>query len=97
MYCGTLKVQGSDAIVSLLSLSNYYGIESLKEACGTILGENLSDENVFSLLEICEKLECQSLRKLCAEYLAGNFFVLLITNLMKITLMNFYNPPKLWN
>jgi len=76
MYTGSLAIS-EDFIVSLLIMSNYYAVETLKESCGRTLGENLSEENVFYLLEICEKYDSASLRKECAAYLADNFAELL--------------------
>jgi len=49
----------------------------LKEACGEILAQQLSPDNVFYLLDLCEKYSCMKLRESCAEYLAENFEELL--------------------
>lgn len=76
MYTGYLKIN-IDNLTPLLSLSNYYTVIPLKESCGKILGENLSDENVFALLDICERFDCTGLRVLCAAYLADNFVELM--------------------
>lgn len=73
MYTGKVEDLNSDDIVPLLALSNYYGVLPLKDACGDILGKNLDDDNVFSLLEIVKLYSCSKLNVSCAEYLAGNF------------------------
>lgn len=41
------------------------------------MGEQLNDDNVFHLLDLCEKFSVNNLRTLCAEFLADNFGALL--------------------
>jgi len=72
MYTGTLSFVTDDAM-PLLSLATQFGILPLKEQCGEALGETIRDDNVFFLLDVCEKFDCQSLRKICAKHLAEHF------------------------
>jgi len=67
-----VKVSTED-VIQLLSLSNYSGVEPLKESCGELLGSQLTGDSLFYLLDICEKFACTNLKKMCAEYLAENF------------------------
>eukprot|EP01119_Soliformovum_irregulare_P025109 TRINITY_DN91_c0_g1_i2.p1 TRINITY_DN91_c0_g1~~TRINITY_DN91_c0_g1_i2.p1 ORF type:complete len:359 (-),score=91.41 TRINITY_DN91_c0_g1_i2:629-1705(-) len=72
MYTGETDVLFDD-VISLLALSNYYAVLSLKDACSEILGRNIDQDNVLQLLEVVQQYSCQKLNKQCAEYLASNF------------------------
>jgi len=72
MYTGTAEIQ-SDEVVPLLAMANYYGVFSLKDHCGEILGKNVDIDSVFYLLEISHQYSCNKLDSDCAEYLAENF------------------------
>lgn len=43
MYTGELKVSTAD-LIPLLSLANYYAVMPLKEACGEILGTQITGD-----------------------------------------------------
>jgi len=72
MYQGTVVVS-YDEIVPLLGVANYYGVLSLKDACGDILAKNIDDDNVFYLLEIVQQYSCAKLNVECASFLAEHF------------------------
>lgn len=62
-----------DELVPLLGLANYYGVLSLKDACGDILAKNIDEDNVFYLLEIVQQYSCAKLNVECASFLAEHF------------------------
>jgi len=54
-------------------LSDYFGIHSLKETCGELLGELVTSENLFFFLEMAEKYQVKSLEAACGVHLAHHF------------------------
>jgi hypothetical protein len=54
-------------------LSNYYGVLSLKDHCGELLGKNVDMDSVFYLLEVAHQYSCSKLEEYCAEFLAEHF------------------------
>jgi len=73
MYTGETDFINGQNVLPLISLSNYYGVHSLKEICGTLLGDLVSDENLFFFLDIVDKYDVKSLEAACGEHLAENF------------------------
>jgi len=73
MYTGSTDFIDSKNVVPLIALSNYYAIDALKEVCGQLLGDNLSEDNVFYMLDIVEKYNCTELAKICGSFLASTF------------------------
>lgn len=59
--------------MALIALTNYYGIHSLKELCGELLGAIVDGDNLFYLLDLSENFDVKTLRTACCEHLAENF------------------------
>jgi len=76
IYTGTLQLISEQAL-PLLALAHKFGIDPLKEQCAEVMGENMSNDNVFYLLDICNKYQCHKLRVACASYMANNFQTLM--------------------
>lgn len=79
VYTGKVTIPTPE-IESLISIASDYGIDPLKESCGDELGKSLSHDNVFFFLDIANKFQCHSLRRLCGKYLAENFGTLMETD-----------------
>jgi len=60
-------------VIDLIRMADYYGILSLKEVCGDLLGEQVSENNLFYLLEIVERYDCGRLNAHCGCFLAAHF------------------------
>jgi hypothetical protein len=73
MYTGSVDFLTAENIIPMIRLSDYYGILSLKEICGELLGEQLSEDNLFFLLDIVERFDCRRLNTHCGEFLAAHF------------------------
>lgn len=73
MYTGSIDFVSGDNIIPLIRLSDYYGILSLKEICGDLLGEQINEDNLFFLLDIVEQFDCRRLNAHCGEFLAEHF------------------------
>lgn len=43
------------------------------QLCEALLGENISEDSVFFLLDVVTKYDCQELEKRCGNYLARYF------------------------
>eukprot|EP01087_Luapelamoeba_hula_P017825 TRINITY_DN5652_c0_g1_i1.p1 TRINITY_DN5652_c0_g1~~TRINITY_DN5652_c0_g1_i1.p1 ORF type:complete len:495 (-),score=68.03 TRINITY_DN5652_c0_g1_i1:12-1496(-) len=73
MYTGQTDFVNGDNIVTLISLSNYYGVHHLKETCAAALGQLISDDSLLYFLKICDQYDCKKLEEACGEHLAEHF------------------------
>ena len=73
MYNGNSDFVDDDNVMPIIALTNYYGIHALKEVCGKLLGEQISEANIFYLLDVVDKYDCKRLAGHCGEFLAANF------------------------
>lgn len=51
----------NEQMVSVMSMAVEYGIKSLLESCGTVLGKSLSPDNVFYYLDVSKTFSCHTL------------------------------------
>eukprot|EP01090_Pellita_catalonica_P017318 TRINITY_DN51_c0_g1_i1.p1 TRINITY_DN51_c0_g1~~TRINITY_DN51_c0_g1_i1.p1 ORF type:complete len:488 (-),score=75.26 TRINITY_DN51_c0_g1_i1:370-1833(-) len=77
MYTGETNFIHGHNILDIISMSNYYGIESLKELCGEILGDLVDDDNLLFFLDVVDTYDVKQLEAACGEHLAENFGELL--------------------
>ncbi|KAL6044910.1 Kelch-like protein 18 [Balamuthia mandrillaris] len=77
MYTGEMDFVNGTNILSVVALSSYYDIDSLKEACGSILAEIVGPRNIVLFLEVVDQFKVDTLKAACAEYLATQFGELL--------------------
>lgn len=56
-----------DKLLDMLSVSNYYGVEPLKEACGRALGEQVTQDNVAQFIELADRYSSSHLRQACVK------------------------------
>jgi len=77
MYTGDATFIDNENIVPIIRLSDYYGILSLKELCGELMGEQVSEGNILFCLEIVDHFDCLRLNSYCGQYLAEHFQELL--------------------
>jgi len=73
MYTGETDFITGENVLTLISLSNYYGVHSLKETCAELLGQLISEETLLYFLGICDQYDCKSLESACGEHLAEHF------------------------
>jgi len=73
MYTGQTDFITTENILPLVVLSHEYGIDSLKEVCGELLGVLVSDETLFYFLDVVKDYEVNQLEAVCGEHLAENF------------------------
>jgi len=73
MYTGETDFITGENVMTLISLSNYYGVHSLKETCAELLGELISEDTLLYFLGICDRYDCQRLEAACGEHLAEHF------------------------
>jgi len=81
LYMGTLIVH-QDLLVPLLSIAIEYNLDPLIDSCSTVLGKNINQDNVFSLLEVVNRFQVSSLRVYISDFLANNFQQLLHTGIL---------------
>jgi len=63
--------------LSFIRLAHDYGIDSLKEECGELLGQKVNDDNMLFMLDIVDKYNIQRLNSACGFYLAEHFYDML--------------------
>jgi len=90
MYTGATDFITNENVMPLVRLSNEYGIDSLKEVCGELLGALVSDDNLFYFLDIVEKYKVKQLEAACGEHLADNFGTMLEEDKLNDL------PPSTW-
>jgi len=73
MYTGETDFITGENVMTLISLSNYYGVHSLKETCAELLGQLISEDTLLYFLGICDRYDCQRLEAACGEHLAEHF------------------------
>eukprot|EP01043_Picozoa_sp_COSAG02_P016089 COSAG02_NODE_701_length_18335_cov_18.672955_11_plen_442_part_00 len=71
-YTGELMLTPSN-VIGLLHLSDFYGIEPIKNCCGEFLFGLLGNEQLVALLTIAEEYSVAQLRGACARVLADDF------------------------
>jgi len=72
LYRGTVSVK-EDSLVPLLAVASEYNLDPLKEACATVLGNNITPDNLFHLLEVVSQFDVNELRLKVCDYLGNNF------------------------
>jgi len=90
MYTGATEFITNENVMPLIRLCNEYGIDSLKEVCGELLGALVSDDNLFYFLDIVEKYRVKQLEAACGEHLADNFGTMLEEDKLNEL------PPSTW-
>eukprot|EP01090_Pellita_catalonica_P012517 TRINITY_DN273_c0_g1_i1.p1 TRINITY_DN273_c0_g1~~TRINITY_DN273_c0_g1_i1.p1 ORF type:complete len:548 (-),score=86.88 TRINITY_DN273_c0_g1_i1:52-1695(-) len=73
MYTGEADFIDGKNVLPLIGLANHFGIHSLKEVCGSLLGELVDDDTLLYYLNICDTYTINSLESACGEHLAENF------------------------
>jgi hypothetical protein len=48
----------------------------LKQVCGKLLGQQITEANIFYLLDLVDKFDCTQLAVQCGKYLACNFMTM---------------------
>lgn len=71
-YTGELVLTASN-VIGLLHLSDFYGIDPVKNCCGEFLFGLLGNEQLAALLAIAEEYNVAQLRRACASVLADDF------------------------
>ncbi|KAL6060376.1 hypothetical protein QOT17_013556 [Balamuthia mandrillaris] len=77
MYTGATDFVDSFNVLPLLFLSDRYGVASLKDVCGRLLGEQVSTENMCFLLDVVQAVDCRPLCDACGTMLAERFGAML--------------------
>jgi len=90
MYTGETDFITEKNVLPIISVSNHFGIDSLKEVCGGLLGELVDDDNIVFFLDLCDRYQIHELESACGEHLAENFDELLNENRLLAL------PPTTW-
>eukprot|EP01120_Amphizonella_sp_Union-15-10_P015028 TRINITY_DN757_c0_g1_i1.p1 TRINITY_DN757_c0_g1~~TRINITY_DN757_c0_g1_i1.p1 ORF type:complete len:463 (-),score=81.12 TRINITY_DN757_c0_g1_i1:110-1498(-) len=72
IYLGELIVKDKQ-VVPLLKMAHAYNIVPLKEECANVLGDHVSESNVFDFIDNFKEYECEALERRCGNFLAKNF------------------------
>eukprot|EP01088_Endostelium_zonatum_P011533 TRINITY_DN25678_c0_g1_i1.p1 TRINITY_DN25678_c0_g1~~TRINITY_DN25678_c0_g1_i1.p1 ORF type:complete len:677 (-),score=161.76 TRINITY_DN25678_c0_g1_i1:62-2092(-) len=90
MYTAETDFITDSNILRVISISDHFRIDSLKEVCGELLGCLVDGDNLCFFLDICDRFNVKSLETSCGITLAENFEELLSDNrLMSL-------PPTTW-
>jgi len=92
MYTGNDDFVDDTNVIALISMTNYYGIQALKEVCGKLLGTQISQGNLFYLLDLVDKYDCKQLAAQCGAFLACNFAPILAENKKRVLSL----PVETW-
>jgi speckle-type POZ protein len=73
LYTGDAPdIEGDDMTEPLFVTADKYGVESLKDWCGSILSERLQVENTMPLLKLAEKHSADELKEVCIDFIVNN-------------------------
>jgi len=80
LYSGNINKLTETDVLQLLTIAEEYKVEILKNACGEILADGSSQDNVAYLLDIANRFNCHSLKNRCGRFMAENFSDLMDTH-----------------
>lgn len=72
MYTGSIKLNGNSCL-PLLSISNRYEVNALKEQCEEYISRKIDTFNCCSFLSAAERFTCEDLYSECMKFIKENF------------------------
>ena len=79
LYTGVIRLKQDD-VLDILSLSEEFGIPTLKEMCSNFIQQNVDVDNSCMLLELSREYNCFTLTDFCLKFIDKNIIRILTTN-----------------
>eukprot|EP01087_Luapelamoeba_hula_P020663 TRINITY_DN708_c0_g2_i2.p1 TRINITY_DN708_c0_g2~~TRINITY_DN708_c0_g2_i2.p1 ORF type:complete len:540 (-),score=79.69 TRINITY_DN708_c0_g2_i2:40-1596(-) len=73
MYTGSVSFLNGTNILPTIILTQELGIAALKEVAGDLLGEHVSESNLFYLIDVVNRFDIARLTAACGTFLAEHF------------------------